>query len=225
VTSDTVPSFSDCQLIDATQCSITVTWDENINITIIAVGAQNSSSMQNVSQDTLIPTALVEAGPYGGPPFFAHNLIFSCMSTDQCNNESNLKKILSSLVIEDKFREELLPLIQVVYPFNPKPAACFNFTNATSYCPPVDLDNCQRCEISIDQLYLTDGEVCATCHRNSVNVNTVIHSVTFLLNNRTQLNDHVQLDCQLKGCNSLANIHKIYNASNITFDFGKFFEN
>ncbi len=225
VTSETVPSFAQCQIVNAVQCSITVTWDENINITVIAVNTQNTSSKPNAPEDILQPMALMEAGPYGGVPFFAHNLVFSCMSSDKCNNETTLKRILHSLIIEDQFREELLPLIHIVYPFNPKPAACFDFHNGTGYCPPVDLTDCQRCEISIDQVLSSPREVCATCHRNSVDVNAVIHSTIFALNNRTRLADHVQLDCQLKTCNSIANINQVYKTSNITFNFEKFFEN
>ncbi len=47
----------------------------------------------------------------------------------------------------------------------------------------------------------------------------------FLLNNRTQLVDHVQLDCQLTGCNSFDNVNRIYKASKITFDFDEYFKN
>jgi len=225
VTTDTVPSFSDCELVNATQCSITVTWDESINITVIAIDTHNASSMQNVAEDSVVLMALMEAGPYGGTPFFAHNLVFTCITSDKCNDQMNLKQILRSVVIEDRFRQELLPLIQVVDSFDPKSAACFTFNNATDNCPPVDLDDCQRCQISIDKVLSSSQEVCATCHRNSVNVNAVIHSKTFLLNNRTQFSDHVQLDCQLKGCNSIPNLNQIYKASNITFDFARFFEN
>jgi hypothetical protein len=147
------------------------------------------------------------------------------MTSDKCNDEMSLKRILRSMVIEDRFRQELLPLIQVVYPFDPKPAACFAFNNATDNCPPINLDDCQRCQISVNKVLSSSQEICATCHRNSVNINVIMHSTTFLLNDRTQFSDHVQLDCQLKGCNSIANANQIYKASNITFDFGRFFQN
>lgn len=224
VTNSTVPSFSECQLVDATQCSLTVTWDENINVTAIAVNSQNASSVQSISGDAVTSMIVMEAGPYGGTPFFARELVLSCTSKDKCNDEMTLKRILRSLSIKDQLRQELLPLIQVIYPFNPNISACSNFTNSTSYCPPVDLTDCQRCEISVDRFSSSNPEVCATCRRSSVDVNAVIHSATFLLNGQTQLIDHVQLGCQTKGCNSIANINEIYRASNITFDFHEFFE-
>ena len=221
VTSETVPSFGQCQIIAAAQCLITVTWDENINITSITVNTQNTST---APQDILKPMALVEIGPYGGVPYFAHSLAFSCMSSDTCNNEVTLQRILQSLTLEDQFREELIPLIHVVYPFNPKTAACLSFHNGTGSCLPVDLDDCQRCEIFVDQTLTSAPGVCATCHRGPADVNTVIHSTTYSLTNRTRLVDHVQLGCQSKTCNTMANINAVYKASNISFNFAKFFE-
>ena len=223
VTNNTVPSFSQCQVIQAISCSITLTWYENINMTVISVDSRNSSSMQDTSGDTITAMALMEDGPYGSATLFAHNLVFSCTSNDTCNSETTLKELLSSLTIEDQFREELLPLIQVIYPFNPTAAACVNFRNTTVSCLPVDLADCQRCEITLDEFATSTPEICATCHRNSVDVNIVMHSSTFSLNNRTRLNDHVHLGCQTKGCNSIANINQIFKASNITFNFSEFF--
>ena len=224
LTNNTVPSFSQCQVIDATSCSITIMWNEDINITSISIGSQNASSTQTVSGDTITAMALMEAGPYGGATLSAHNLLFSCTSNDTCNNEMTLRHILSSLTIKDQFLQELLPLIHVIYPFNPTAAACLNFRNTTAVCLPVDLTDCQRCEISVDQFFASSPQICATCHRSSADVNFIIHSTTFQLNNQTQLNDHVQLGCQDKGCNSIANINQIYKASNITFSFNEFFQ-
>lgn len=223
LTNTTVPSFTQCQVIDATSCSITVMWNENINITSISVGSQNTSSTPNPSGDTISATALIEAGPYGGATLSAHNLLFSCTSNDTCNNEMTLKNILSSLTIKDQFLQELLPLIHVIYPFNPTTAACLNFRNTTATCLPVDVTNCQRCEISVEQFFASEPQVCATCHRSSADVNYIIRSATFQLNNQTQLNDRIQLGCQDKTCNSIANVNQISKASNITFNFNEFF--
>lgn len=223
VTNTTVPSFSSCQVITANICSITVTWNENINTTVISVDSRNSSSIEDISGDTITAMALMEAGPYGSATLYAHNLILSCTSNDTCNSDMNLKEILSSLTIQEQFRQELLPLIQVIYPFNPTTAACVNFRNTTVSCLPVDLTNCQRCEISLDFFSTSNPQICATCHRNSVDVNSVIHSSTFSLNNRTRLNDHIHLGCQTKACNSIANINRISTASNITFHFNQYF--
>jgi hypothetical protein len=225
VTSDTVPSFPQCEIVNATRCSITVTWEENINTTAIVIDARNEPTPQNISEDLLTPMAFMEAAHGEENLLLAHALFFSCMSSDKCNNETILKRILRSLTIEDKFRQELSPLIKIVSPFDPKSATCFDFNNMTSDCPSKDLDNCQRCQTSISKLPSSTDEVCATCPRYSPNENIVIRSTIFLLNNRTRLADHVQLDCQLKGCNSIDNTNRIYKASTITFNFDEFFEN
>ncbi len=227
VTSDRIPSFSECQLVDnATQCSVSVTWKLGADTTsAIVVESQRAVSTNAVLQDMVIGIAFMDMGPDEETPLLAHNAFYSCMTSDKCNDEMGLKKILRSLVIEDTLRQELSSLIQVVSPFNPRSAACFEFNNATGYCPPKDLTNCQRCQISIDQLLSPKQEACATCPQFTINTNMVMHSRTFLLNNRTQIADHVQLDCQVTGCNSIDNINRVYKASKITFDFGEFFKN
>jgi hypothetical protein len=58
--------------------------------------------------------------------FFKKKLIsldsfhYGCTSSNKCNDEKTLKKFLSSLVIEDRLQQEILPLIEFVSPFDPK---------------------------------------------------------------------------------------------------------
>ncbi len=72
-----------------------------------------------------------------------HNLLLSCVSSDTCNDETGLKKILRSLVIEDQFRQELYALIKIASSFDAKSAACLGFTNFTDNCPTTDLKTCE----------------------------------------------------------------------------------
>jgi hypothetical protein len=152
-------------------------------------------------------------------PQVIHSFQYFCTSWDKCNNETNLKQILRSLVIEEKFAQELIPLIHVVSPFNPQSAACIEFNNYTNYCPPTDLSTCPRCQILADKWSSSSQDFCATCPSLSLSSNVVLRSTTFMLNNRTQLADKALLDCQLKGCNSIDNVNRIYKASKITFNF------
>ncbi|CAF4297537.1 unnamed protein product, partial [Rotaria sordida] len=122
-------------------------------------------------------------------PLVARNLQFFCMSWDKCNDEMSLKQILQSLIIEEKFAQELAPLIRFVSPFDAKSAACLDFHNSTSECAPADLDTCQRCEIFADKWPSSGQEFCATCPRYFIPMNLVMRSTTFILNNRTQLAD------------------------------------
>ncbi len=225
VTSDTVPSFTECKLVNSTDCSIVVSWDLTDMITTIVVDTQMAPPPQNVTEDFITPIAFMEMISNQETALLSHALFFSCMSSDKCNDETNLKRILRSLVIEDKFHQELYPLLKSVSPFDPNSAACFEFSNATDDCPSKDLDHCRRCQTTVDKSFSVSSKVCATCPRYSIDANGVIRSAIFLLNNRTQLVDHVELDCQLKGCNSLDNINRIYKASKITFDFDKFVRN
>ena len=225
MTNDTVPSFSECSVINATRCSILVSWDLNTNLTIIVVDGENSLSKTNTSDDTVSPMVLMEQSHGVDIPLIGHSLEFSCTSLDKCNNELNLKYILSSLVIEDKFVQELLPLIQVVSPFVPQSAGCYELNNSTSYCPQKDLAACQRCQILDDRYSPLDQEVCATCPRDPTNKNLIARYATFIFKNRTQTVDHIQLDCQNYGCNSIDNVKRIHENSKLTFDFDKFFNN
>ncbi len=116
-------------------------------------------------------------------------------------------------------------MIQIVSPFDARTAECSDFHSATGYCPPQDLNTCQRCVITVDQLMLLDKEICATCPRYALNTNVVMHSTTFLLNDRSQFSDHAQIDCQLQGCNSMDNINRVYKASKIALNFDEYFRN
>jgi len=83
-------------------------------------------------------------------PQVSHSFGYVCLA-DKCNDEMSLKRILHSLVIEDKFAQELTPLLQIVSPFDPLTTACYEFNNSTEDCPSTNLSTCQRCHISIDK--------------------------------------------------------------------------
>ena len=222
VTIDHIPSFSDCQVVDATQCSVSITWNIHNDTTAIVVKSSQTLATTSDPQNMVMATAFMDIGPDKVTPLLAHNGYFSCTNGDKCNDESALKRFLRSLVIKDTLREDLASLIRIVSPFNPQSAGCVSLNNATGYCPPKDLNNCQRCQISVDQLLTPNHDVCATCPQYSINTNVVTHTTTFLLNTRSQFSDHAQINCQSMGCNSIANINRVYQASKITFDFGTF---
>lgn len=225
VTSETIPSFSQCQLVIGIQCMIYIHWDLDKNTTSIAVSAIDSITQNNVLDDTIMPMAFMNIGTNKNDLLSGHSLLYFCMLSNKCNNNTNLKKILSSLVIEDQFRQELSPLLQVVPSFDPKTAACFDFNNSTNQCSPKDLNHCPRCQTTFNTTNSSSTEMCATCPIDPVNANTILHSVTFSLSNQTKISEYVRLDCQLKGCNSIENVNRVYNTSIITFDFHEYFKN
>jgi hypothetical protein len=225
VTSDRVPSFSDCDLVEASQCTLSITWRLNNDTTDIVLSSIPALSTNNAAEDLVIGMAFMDIGPDKITPLLAHNLYFSCTSGDKCNDEDGLKKFLRAATIKDTLREELSSLIKVVSPFDPKSADCVDIKSTVGYCPPKDLTNCQRCQISIDELLTTQQQICATCPQYTMNTNVVTHSTTFLLKERRQLSDHVQVNCQLRGCNSVDNANRVSRSSKITFNFDEYFKN
>jgi hypothetical protein len=198
----------------------------NIDRTSIIVDGIRTPSEKDASEDILAVDVLMEIGPDKETPFLLHDIFFSCTTGDKCNDVMGLKRVLHSLVIDDKLRQEIYPLLKVVSSFDPKSATCFDFDNFTSRCPPNDLDNCQRCQISLDKALSSSQKICTTCPQQSAMfTNAVAHSNTFSLTNRTEPFNQVQLYCQMPGCNSIDNINRVYKASNITFDFSEFFQN
>ncbi len=130
------------------------------------------------------------------------------------------------MVIEDNFLQEFSPLMKVVQPFtNESAAACYAYINMTDDCSRTSLDTCQNYQINIDKGSSPSKGICATCPRGFIHQNSVLRESVFVLNNRTQLIDRVELKCQLPACNSIYNGNEIYRASNITFDFDEFFKN
>ncbi len=103
VTSDRVPSFSNCQVIDAAQCSISLTWNIHNDTSTIVVGDRRAVSKYNASQDMAMGIVFMDIGPDKVTPLLAHNLFFSCTSSDKCVDEDGLKKMIRSLTIEDQF--------------------------------------------------------------------------------------------------------------------------
>ncbi len=225
VTSDTVPSFTNCRLINGTQCTLSVIWLQKPAQSFIRLGYRTVPLTNDTLHYYILAMAQMEVIHDKEIPLVAHDLQFGCISWDKCNDEMSLKRILHSLVIKDKFAEEFSSLIQV-HSFNKELAAtCYEFNNSTDDCSPTNLDVCQRCQIFIDKWSSSSQQICATCPHDFVGINWLIRESIFLLNNRTQLIDRAQLKCQLKRCNSIYNANQIYKASSITFNFGEFFKN
>ncbi len=183
VTSDTVSSFSNCTLTNATGCEIVVIWNLNERLTGITVKCHYRPPISNISEGTLTPIIAMTMESGTETPLVSHEIYFSYMTSEICNDQMDLKRVLHSLEMEEKFRQELSPLIQIVSPFDPKSAACVDFHNNTGYFFPEDLDHCQRYEISVDNLLPSGEEVCATCPEYPTLINGVSRSALFVLNN------------------------------------------
>ncbi|CAF4966733.1 unnamed protein product [Rotaria sp. Silwood1] len=224
VTSDTVPSFSKCQLISGGICWITVMWNQNNHTSSILVDSINTMFDNYALKHIIMASADMTVVHQHEFPQVNHSFGYVCLS-DKCNDEMSLKQILRSLIIEDKFAQELTPLLEIISPFDAHSAACYDFNNSTIDCPSTDLDTCQRCQISVDKEPPSSQQICATCPYYSEDANSISRQIMFLLDSRTQSQNIAKINCQLKACNSIDNINRVYKASKITFDFGEFFKN
>ena len=223
MTSDTVPPFSSqCELVDALACYVWIRWNPLTNTTLLDIRAFSSFDGSTASQDTLTITVLMHRNADETSLSLAHNLNYYCDSTDACNNEDHVKRLLRSLVIHEEFQKELTPLIQIVSPFDPEATACLDFSNTTAACPSSDLKTCQRCEIVVNKPSTSIEHVCARCPQNSEPENMIARLKVFHLSDPTQNFDNAILACQLKTCNTVANIDRIYQTSQITFDSNTF---
>ncbi len=222
VTNNTVPSFSKCQVVSGGICWFTVLWDRNRNQSSILVDSIDARSTNYAVEHIIMATADMYVIKQHEIPQVNHSFGYVCLS-DKCNDEVNLKQILRLLVIEEKFAQELIPLLQIVSPFDPLAAACYEFNNSTEDCPSTDLNTCQRCHISIDKQPSPSQQICATCSQFSEDSNSVSHQSMFLLKSQIQSQNVAKINCQLKGCNSINNVNRVYETSKITFDFVEFF--
>jgi hypothetical protein len=223
---DTVPAISSqCQSVNAARCGVWFEFLLTVNTTIIGVEAQTMPSARNDSQDMIKATILMSMMDSNLRTSLAHTVDYDCNSSDKCNGERALKNLLRSVVIEDQFQQELSPLLKVVSSFDAKAAECFNFNNATFPCSPADLSTCKRCEIEIAKSLSFNDQVCATCNSDAFEPNSVQRIKTFSLNNRTQDSDFAALNCQLRGCNSIENVNRVYQASKISLNFDEYFKN
>ena len=219
VTSEIVPSFaSKCQLVDSAACYLSIQWNMITNTTRLDIRGFSSIPPSMAPEDTLTVSIAMQRTSAQADLSLAHHLNFLCDSADTCNGEENVRQLLRSLVIEDSFKQELSSLLETVSPFDAKAAQCFEFSNSSTLCPTTDLSSCQRCEILTNKLSPSDERICARCPKNSEPENIIARLKIFHFHNPTADSDDTILACQLKGCNSVANSKRIYEASQITFN-------
>ncbi|CAF0726990.1 unnamed protein product [Adineta steineri] len=155
----------------------------------------------------------------------SRDIQYKCQSSDECNNGTVLKRILNSIHLEEHFSGTFDSLIESNESFsNQSINQCYFNRNSTHDCLPIDYLNCRRCQISMNIFPLLTNEICATCPTIASEFNSIERDAIFIINNRSQIIDRIQLTCQIgKHCNSIENIYQIRLLSFIQFDFDTFF--
>ncbi|CAF3912749.1 unnamed protein product [Adineta steineri] len=141
-------------------------------------------------------------------------LLFSC-TTDKCNNQTSLQRILNALALEENFQP-----FDILFNNNSKP-----FTEQNSR---TDFSNSTHFECPTSGCFLSEmesiREVCARCPKElpTLDLDFLNRRIFFFLENSTRLVDKSTLVCRTKGCNALDNVKKIHHLNKMEFDFNKF---
>ncbi|CAF1329666.1 unnamed protein product [Adineta ricciae] len=151
-------------------------------------------------------------------------LVYSC-TTDNCNNETNLRRALSSLTLKENFAPLDVLFNNSTKKFTEQ-SSCIEFSNSTHIeCPSSasPLSSCSTCLLL--EIDAPSRELCARCPKGSTKAGPefVERRVFFFPGNKTRLGDQSILACRTKGCNALDNAEKIHQLSTIEFDFKEFF--
>lgn len=224
MTNETVPAISSlCRSKFAHGCMANIHWNFASKTTLLSIGVISSLPVTATFNDAISAQIQLTTNVDNETFSLIHDMNYVCNSASACNSENGLRKLLRSVIIQDKFREELPPLIKVVSPFVPQEADCLAFNNASFTCPPSDLLKCKRCSTTIVKFSPNTNEICSACNPATDIRNRVGYFRSFTVFNRTQDLDIVGLACQTKNCNSFENIKRIYQAGSIQFNSTEFF--
>jgi len=225
MTNTTVPSLpSDCTVIDAELCWTSIVWELDFNRTFLEFHARPRMTINAPSRDA-VSVRIVKGMERDNKTLSSGREVnYECDSSDKCNGQAGIQKVLSSITVEDQFQQEVAPLLKLIAPFDPRAADCLYFHNTTFRCPPPDLRRCRRCAVEVGEQTSSSESVCATCEADESRDNYVERFKAFVVNNRTEDIDVAVLGCQLKGCNSVNNANIVYRASKITFNSEVYFK-
>ncbi|CAF2124645.1 unnamed protein product [Rotaria magnacalcarata] len=226
MTNTTVPPLpSDCTVVTASRCWVSIFWELDFNRTFLEFRDRPGMASNAPSRD-MITVRIVKGMERNNQTLSSGREVnYECDSSDKCNGQEGLQKLLSSLSVEDQFQEELAPLLKIISPFDARAADCLYFHNTTFRCPPPDLRRCHRCTVEVAQQTSLTEYACATCEVDESRDNFVERFKTFVLSNPKEDIDVAILGCQLEGCNTVNNANLVYKASKITFDSDKYFKN
>ncbi|CAF3335378.1 unnamed protein product [Rotaria socialis] len=225
MTNTTVPPLpSDCTVVTAQRCWASIFWELDFNRTFLEF-RDRPGMASNAPPRDMVTVRIVKGMERNNQTLSSGREVnYECDSSDKCNGQAGLQKLLSSLSVEDQFQQELAPLLKIISPFDARAADCLYFHNTTFRCPPPDLRRCHRCTVEAAQLTSPTEYACATCEVDESRDNFVERFKTFVLSNPKEDIDVAILGCQLEGCNTVDNANLVYKASQITFNSDAYFK-
>jgi hypothetical protein len=223
MTPTTIPALpSDCTVVQAAACWVNVYWELDFQQTFLEFRARPGPGSANPSNDSVSVRILRGMERDNQTLSSGREVNYECDSSDKCNSPESLQKVLSALTVEDQFQQEIGPILKLIFPFNPRDADCVYFHNTTFRCPPPDLRRCRRCLVEAGQQQTRGEDVCATCEVEEARDNFVERFKLFSLNDPSRDVDVAGIGCQLKGCNTVSNVNRVFQASTIKFNTEKF---
>jgi hypothetical protein len=144
VTSATLPSFNESEIVSNDECWVEIVWYENPSFSVLILYGKGTSARDDFGRDELFVDIQLFLEPFQTTIESEHSLKYRCASANLCNNEVTMKNLLNSLVLEERFTKEFYTLIQAEKFDNKTAATCFRFTIIPSTCEMPDLESCTR---------------------------------------------------------------------------------
>jgi hypothetical protein len=202
--------------VNSVQCSITVSWEQNPNRTVIELIADNNTKAGSIEHQLQVDVGYVSELETSPTPRWTKNINYQC-NTNQCNSLSQLKRLLQALIVNDSL-DDLTYLLKPVEKFQGK--WCYRGSNITSgKCnTTIPVSSCTQCEVSAT-MNQAGTELCATCSTEYPSQSILKYQKTFNMTDRTNSSTCYIL-CGRENCSTpavTANIReKIYIGFNFT---------
>lgn len=222
LTTDNIPLLSNNTAVSTNgHCVLTVLWLKDPISSMIILGYDTDSPSVTSFNDTLLVQLRNQLDGEAIQKKTSKEIQYRCRSTDRCNNEQNLKRILSSLDFDQTFSPQLDSLVASNPSFDQQSiSSCYyNREGTSAQCPSRDPINCQRCQTDLD---LIQNKDCGTCPHQTSDANTILWSNRYLFDNQSIIESSIQLSCQSgRLCNGLDNIRRIQQLGSIKYRFNK----
>jgi hypothetical protein len=205
--------------VHAVNCYMVVLWQQDPYNTKIALIAETNTKA--ISTQHKLQVDVGYQTKISSTPMWAQQIIYQC-NTDLCNSLSQLKLLLSALIVNESLHE-LAYLLIPVKPFHGE--WCYRGSNATfEKCDTtIPISLCTQCELT-GMMNQTGTELCATCSTEDPDNSLLVYEKTFNMTDRTNSSIWA-IRCGRENCNTPVISDSIRKKCSIYFDFTKFLNN